>query len=127
MKKHHKKTGTTIVGVLTKDAVIIAADTRATSNTVAEKNIQKIHVITDLISVCGAGTAADNDYVAKKLSAELELLELDTGRKTEFKTLVSRVSSDLFRYGGYIGCYYIFGGYDSEGSHLVQVSANGYV
>lgn len=99
--------------------MIIAADTRATSKNVAEKNIQKIHVITDLICLCGAGTAADNDYVAKKLSGELELMELNTGRKTEFKTLVSRVSADLFKYGGYIGCYYIFGGYDSSGSHLV--------
>lgn len=39
LKKHLKKTGTTIVGIRTKDAVIIAADTRATANTVAEKNI----------------------------------------------------------------------------------------
>lgn len=81
MKKSFKKTGTTIVGLLTKDAVIIAADTRATSGgVVAEKNIQKIHVITDHICVCGAGTAADNDYVAKKISAEMEMMELNYGR-----------------------------------------------
>lgn len=43
------------------------------------------------------------------------------------RSLVCRVSSELFRYGGYIGCYYIFGGYDSEGPHLVNISANGYV
>lgn len=83
LKKTFKKTGTTIVGLITKDAVIIAADTRATSGqVVAEKNIQKIHVITDHICVCGAGTAADNDYVAKKISAELQMLELNYGRKT---------------------------------------------
>ena len=40
LKKTFKKTGTTIVGLLTKDAVIIAADTRATGGkVVAEKNI----------------------------------------------------------------------------------------
>lgn len=127
MKKNFKKTGTTIVGLQFKDGVIIAADTRATAGNVAEKNIQKIHVITKKIALCGAGTAADNDYVAKKLSAQLELMERNTGRTTDFKTLLCRVSNDLFRYGGHIGCYYIFGGFDSKGSHLVQVSANGYI
>jgi len=40
LKKTFKKTGTTIVGLLTKDSVIIAADTRATNGgVVAEKNI----------------------------------------------------------------------------------------
>ena len=80
---------------------------------------EQVHVITKKIALCGAGTAADNDYVAKKLSAQLELMERNTGRITDFKTLLCRVSNDLFRYGGYIGCYYIFGGFDSKGSHLV--------
>lgn len=93
LKKTFKKTGTTIVGLLTKDSVIIAADTRATNGgVVAEKNIQKIHVITDHICVCGAGTAADNDYVAKKISAEMEMMELNYGRKTPVRSLVARVS-----------------------------------
>lgn len=40
LKKTFKKTGTTIVGLVTNDAVIIAADTRATNGgVVAEKNI----------------------------------------------------------------------------------------
>lgn len=41
-----RKTGTTIVGVTTKDCVILAADTRATSDTIVmEKNCEKIHYI----------------------------------------------------------------------------------
>lgn len=41
-----RKTGTTIVGVTTRDCVILAADTRATSDTIVmEKNCQKIHYI----------------------------------------------------------------------------------
>lgn len=80
MQKHFHKTGTTIVGIICKDGVIIAADTRSTADHIAEKNTQKIHIITENIVACGAGTAADNDYFAKKLTSELELMERNTGR-----------------------------------------------
>lgn len=62
-------TGTTIVGVTCPEGVVIAADTRATANFVAEKNCNKIHVISPNIVCCGAGTAADCDYFTKKISA----------------------------------------------------------
>ena len=41
-----KKTGTTIVGVVYADGVVLGADTRATEgDTVADKNCDKIHYI----------------------------------------------------------------------------------
>lgn len=40
------KTGTTIVGIVYKDGVILGADTRATEDTiVADKNCRKIHYL----------------------------------------------------------------------------------
>lgn len=40
------KTGTTIVGIIYKDGVILGADTRATEDTtVADKNCEKIHYL----------------------------------------------------------------------------------
>lgn len=40
------KTGTTIVGIVFKDGVILGADTRATEDTtVADKNCSKIHYL----------------------------------------------------------------------------------
>lgn len=74
VQKSFVKTGTTICGIVCKDGVIIAADTRATQNFVADKNCNKIHYIAENIVCCGAGTAADNYYHAKRLSAELELM-----------------------------------------------------
>ena len=69
LKKQFKKTGTTIVGVKFKGGVILAADTRATSGqVVAEKNCNKIHFVAKNITVCGAGTAADCEYVTSSLS-----------------------------------------------------------
>jgi 20S proteasome subunit beta 2 len=53
------KTGTTIVGLICKDAVILAADTRATAGSiVADKNCEKLHYLTPNIYCAGAGTAA---------------------------------------------------------------------
>lgn len=62
----YKKTGTTIVGVLCPTGVVLAADTRATMGFVAEKNCKKIHYIAPNIRSCGAGTAADLQYVMRK-------------------------------------------------------------
>ena len=56
-------TGTTIVGLIYKDGVVLGADTRATEGPiVADKNCEKIHYITDSIRCCGAGTAADTEF-----------------------------------------------------------------
>lgn len=44
------KTGTTIVGIIYKDGVILGADTRATEgDIVADKNCEKIHYLADNI------------------------------------------------------------------------------
>lgn len=41
-----QKTGTTIVGIIYADGVILGADTRATEDTtVADKNCEKIHYL----------------------------------------------------------------------------------
>ena len=73
-----------------KEGVVLAADTRATTSYVAEKNCDKIHYIEPNIYCCGAGTAADNEYYTKKLSAELELLRRNTGRENKISTMVCR-------------------------------------
>ena len=67
LNKHFTKTGTTIVGVKFDGGVILAADTRATSEHIAEKNCNKIHFISKNITCCGAGTAADCEYLTSEL------------------------------------------------------------
>nr|GMD97892.1 proteasome subunit beta type-7-A-like [Ipomoea batatas] len=58
------KTGTTIVGLIFQDGVILGADTRATEGPiVADKNCEKIHYMAPNIYCCGAGTAADTEAV----------------------------------------------------------------
>jgi 20S proteasome alpha/beta subunit len=54
------KTGTTTVGLIAKDCVVLASDQRATMGfLIASKTAQKIHKITDRIGVTIAGSVAD--------------------------------------------------------------------
>lgn len=120
------KTGTTIVGVVYKDGVCLAADTRATAGyTVAEKNCAKLHYLAPNMYCAGAGTAADCEHVTLKMSAELELMRLNTGRQSRLSTAATRLSWHLFRYGGQIGAHLIIGGFDVKGPQICMLSAYG--
>lgn len=119
-------TGTTIVACVTKDAVVMGADSRSTQgNIVGDKNCQKVHRLTDSMYACGAGTAADLDQVAKMISANLRLKELNGGRKVRVVTAVRMARQHLFQYQGHVGAYLLIGGVDVTGAHLYTVSANG--
>jgi len=74
-----RKTGTTIVGVVFKDGVVLGADTRATEGPiVADKNCEKIHYIAPNIYCCGAGTSADTENTTGLISSQLALHRLAT-------------------------------------------------
>lgn len=77
------KTGTTICGLVFKDGVCLAADTRATGGSiVGDKNCEKIKQLAPNMFCCGAGTAADCDHVKAMISRELELHRLNTGSES---------------------------------------------
>uniref|UniRef100_A0A8R1XSY1 proteasome endopeptidase complex n=1 Tax=Onchocerca volvulus TaxID=6282 RepID=A0A8R1XSY1_ONCVO len=118
-----RSTGTTIVA----DGLVMGADSRATAgNIIADKDCKKVHKLTDSIYACGAGTAADLNQVTKMLSAQLRLLELNTGKKARVVTALRRAKQHLFSYMGHVGAYLLIGGVDPTGPHLYQCSANGY-
>jgi 20S proteasome subunit beta 2 len=122
----HKKTGTTIAGIKFKDGVVLGADTRATSGeVVVEKNCEKIHYIAPNIYCCGAGTAADTQFVNLFMSSNLELQRLNSGRQTRVSSYVTSTSQLLYRYDGHLGAHLIVGGYDVLGPHLCMLSGAG--
>lgn len=121
------KTGTTICGLVYKDGVILGADTRATDGTiVAVKNCSKIHYIAKNIYCCGAGTAADTEYVTRMVSSDIELHRLEADSDTMpvamAKTLLKRY---LFQYQGHVSAALILGGFDKGGPQLTSIHPHG--
>ncbi|PGH06436.1 hypothetical protein AJ79_06526 [Helicocarpus griseus UAMH5409] len=119
-------TGTTIVGCIFDEGVVIAADTRATSGPiVADKNCEKLHYITPKIWCAGAGTAADTEFTTALISSNLELHSLSTGRSPRVVTCMTMLKQHLFRHQGYIGAYLVVAGVDPTGAGLFTVHAHG--
>ncbi|XP_049848385.1 proteasome subunit beta type-7-like [Schistocerca gregaria] len=120
------KTGTTIVGCVFKDGVILGADTRATEGPiVAEKNTDKIHYISKRIYCCGAGTAADTSNTTELISSQLELHRLATKRAPRVRTALTMLKQMLFKYQGYISAALVLGGVDCDGPSLFSVYPHG--
>jgi len=120
------KTGTTIVGIVYNDGIVLGADTRATEGPiVADKNCFKIHRISEKIWCCGAGTAADTENITGLIESQLELHRLNTGTEPRVITAKTRLAQRLFQYQGHVSAALVLGGVDCTGSHLYTVWPHG--
>jgi proteasome beta subunit len=130
-KQNVLKTGTTTLGLVGKDAVILAADKRATAgNLIANKNTEKIMLLNDSMAFTIAGTVSDVQLIAKYLKAELKLKEVKTGRKNTVKEaanlLAGMVYNNIRKMSMIPGItQFVFGGHDKEGVHLYEIFADG--
>ncbi len=71
------QTGTTTVGLVCKDGVVLASDRRATMGyLIASKDIDKIYAIDDRIAMTIAGSVGDAQTLVRWMKAEIKLYEL---------------------------------------------------
>eukprot|EP01119_Soliformovum_irregulare_P008392 TRINITY_DN21510_c0_g1_i1.p1 TRINITY_DN21510_c0_g1~~TRINITY_DN21510_c0_g1_i1.p1 ORF type:complete len:298 (+),score=64.46 TRINITY_DN21510_c0_g1_i1:56-895(+) len=121
-----KKTGTTIVGLVYQDGIVLGADTRATEGSiVADKNCEKIHYIAPNIYCCGAGTSADTENTTALVSSQLELHRMATLRQSRVVTAKTMLKQFLFKYQGNISAALVLGGVDVHGPQLHTVYPHG--
>ncbi|MFW9953746.1 MAG: archaeal proteasome endopeptidase complex subunit beta [Candidatus Thorarchaeota archaeon] len=113
------KTGTTTVGLVAKDCVVLASDQRATMGfLIANKTAQKIYKITDRIGATIAGSVADAQAMMELLRAESKLFEIQRGRPMRVKALTRLLSNIMFQArGGYL-LQCLVGGFDDEGPQV---------
>ena len=72
--------GTTTVGLICKDGVVLATDKRATmGNLVADKEAKKLYKIDDYIAMTIAGSVGDAQALVRWISAEAKLYRLRSG------------------------------------------------
>ena len=103
-KPEVRKTGTTTVGLICKDGVVLAAEKKSTMGyLVASKESEKILPIADHIAMTIAGVSGDAQTLARYMKAELKLFEIQNQRRISVKgacTLLSNIlqGSKFFPY-----------------------------
>ena len=110
------ETGTTTVGVIAQDAVILGADQKATMGyLVAGKRVPKIFPIDDHIGMTIAGVVGDAQALVRYISAELKLYSLNEGSKATVKSAAHLVANILYsrRFYPYM-VQLVVGGYDTK-------------
>lgn len=121
------KTGTTTVGMVCKDGVILAADRKATmGNIVASKDAKKIFEITDSMAMTVAGGVGDAQALVRLLKAEARLYELQE-KKITTKSMATLLANMLrSSYKSFLPemVQLILAGYDNE-SVLYSIDLSG--
>ena len=92
------KSQTSIVGIVCKDGVVLAADRRVTAGTIImNKDEKKIKIINDKYVIATTGGAADALISEKIIGAELRLLELRNKTRPTVKEAANLTGMMLYR------------------------------
>ncbi len=109
------QTGTTTVGIMIKDGVVVATDSQATAGTfVASKQAQKLFEINKYTAATIAGGVADCLYIVNQLKALSNLKEIENGQVPEPKYVASICRNILFSGRSYFISMMIVGGYSQQ-------------
>ena len=120
--------GTTTVGIICKDGVVLGSDTRATMGyLIADKRAQKIYQVDEKLGMTTAGLVGDNQALIRIMKAQLSLSKLD-GRPLAVKSAATLLANIMHgrRYNPFLA-QIIIGGHDSTGGHIFELDpAGGY-
>ncbi|MDP2907994.1 MAG: proteasome subunit beta [Nanoarchaeota archaeon] len=131
MNQDLMKTGTTTVGIVCKDGVILGADRRATAGyMVADKKAQKIIKINDEMAITIAGLVSDAQLISKIIRAQLKLLEVRKCKKSTVKQaanlLAGLVYNNVRRMSMIMSIVgFLLAGKDDKGYHLFNIGIDG--
>ncbi len=121
------KTGTTTLGIVCKDAVIIATETRATmGHLIAHKETKKLYKIDEHLALATAGLVGDLQVLSRYLTAEANLYRLKRDMKMPVKsaaTLMSNIMNQRKFMPYYVQL--ILAGFDNDGGHVYSLDAAG--
>jgi proteasome beta subunit len=122
-----KKTGTTTLGMVCKEGVVIATEQRATMGTlIAHKATKKLYKIDNHLALATAGLVGDLQTLARYLSAEANLYRLKRDAKIPVKSAATLMANILNQRK--FAPYYvqlILGGYDDSGGFVYSLDAAG--
>ncbi len=119
LKNSSLKSGTTILGIVCKDGVVIASDRQVTAghSLVVGKNFPKTIQITDYLLLSFSGSVSDAQRITKLVPAELKLKELRSKSRPTLKQAAKLLTSMLYsgaRQGMMVGT--LISGFNEDGT-----------
>ncbi len=123
--KHLK--GTTTVGIVCKDGVVLATEKRATmGHLIASKTAKKIYQIDDLVGLTTAGSVGDAQQIVRLISVESRLYKMRRQESMTIKGITTLLSNVLSAQRYYpLMVQLLIGGVDKKGPNLYSLDALG--
>jgi len=99
LKKNILSTGTSLVGIVCKDGIVMASDRKVTmgGQLVADKNFKKTQQINDYLIMSMAGTVSDAQVNHKLIGAQLKIKELRDRKRPTVKESANFISTMKFQ------------------------------
>lgn len=126
------KTGTTTVGIVCKDGIVLAADKKMTLGgmIVSSKKFEKVVIINEDLAVTVAGLVSDIQLLTKLMKAQIKLDELRRGKKLKVKEsanlLANLVYQNVRKFSAIPGITgFLLAGKDSDGCYLYELGMDG--
>lgn len=125
------KSGTTTVGIVCKDCIVLAADMRVTAGyQIMNKDWKKVVQITKNIAITIAGSVSAIQMLEKYLKSELKLRKLRLDREVTVKEAANLLRNWVY---GMIRqpkmmqdiSHFLMAGTDSDGLHLYDIFPDG--
>jgi len=121
------KKGTTTVGLICEDGVVLASEKRATMGSfIASKAAKKIYLVDDKIGMTTAGIVGDAQTLVRAMSVEARLYKIRRQEPMSVKgmtTLLSNVLSGQRMFPFIVQL--LVGGIDRHGAHIFSIDPYG--
>jgi proteasome beta subunit len=123
--KHLK--GTTTVGIVCTDGVVLATEQRATmGHFIASKTAKKIYQIDDLVGMTTAGSVGDAQQIVRIISVESKLFKMRRQESVTIKGITTLLSNMLSGQRYYpLMVQLLIGGVDKNGPAIYSLDALG--
>ena len=125
------KTGTTTIGIVCKDGIVLAADKRTSAGyMIANKTQKKISKISEYAAITHAGLVSDAQLLTRIIKAQIRLEQMRRGKNLRMKEVANLLGSLLYSnirkmsmVAGIVG--FLLGGKDNNGYHLYDLGIDG--
>src|SRR3989338_7285164 len=122
-----KKTGTTTVGIVCKDCVIVASESKSTLGyLISSKTAQKVYKIDDRMAVTTAGSSGDAQALVLLIMAEINIYKLTRNTEITVNATANLLANILQGARWYpYWAMLILGGWDKDGGHVYSIDPIG--